>query len=111
MTDQPENKAEAPEPSRGAGEGASGGHISYMVVFLALAALTLVEILVTFTPLPRLPVLLPMALLKVALVVLFYMHLRFDNRVFAALFLMGLLMGSILIVSLVVIFSAPLLGA
>ncbi len=83
---------------------------NYLAVFIALAALTLLEVAVTYTPLPRLPVLLPLALLKAALVVLFYMHLRFDNRVFAVLFVMGLVMGAILIISLALMFGPPLFG-
>ena len=70
----------------------------------------MLEVAVTYTPLPRLPVLLPLALLKAALVVLFYMHLVSDNRIFAALFMMGLLMGVILVVSLALLFGPPLFG-
>jgi len=84
---------------------------NYVGVFVVLGLLTLVEILVTSTPLPRLLTLLPLALLKVALVVLFYMHLRYDNRAFGFLFLMGLLMGTILIISLALMFGPPLFGA
>ena len=78
---------------------------NYLAVFIALAGLTLLEVAVTYTPLPRVLILLPLALLKAALVVLFYMHLRFDNRVFAVLFLMGLAMGAILIISLALMFG------
>ena len=82
----------------------------YVTIFVILALLTLLEIGVTYTPLPRLLVLLPLALIKVALVVLFYMHLLNDKRIFAVLFLMGLLMGVILVVSLALLFGPPLFG-
>ncbi len=84
---------------------------NYIAVFAALALLTILEILVTYTPLPRLPVLLPLAFLKAGLVVLYYMHLRYDKAIFGAVFLMGLLMGVILIVSLALMFGPPLFGA
>jgi cytochrome c oxidase subunit IV len=109
MSDMQRQKSDS-----GTGDQAGGTserkHPNYVGVFVLLAVLTIVEILVTYTPLPRLPVLLPLAFLKVALVVLFYMHLRFDNRIFSALFLMGLLMGAILIVSLTLMFGPPLFG-
>ncbi len=50
-------------------------HPNYLGVFWVLAALTAVEVVVTYLPVPRLPVLVPLAILKAALVALFYMHL------------------------------------
>ena len=79
---------------------------NYVLVFGVLVVLTIVEVLITYTPLPRAPLLLPISFLKAALVVLYYMHLRNDKRVFGAIFVMGILMGLILIIALTVIFSA-----
>ncbi len=84
---------------------------NYVGVFWVLAALTAVEVVVTYLPVPRLPVLVPLAILKAALVALFYMHLKYDRRVFSAIFLMGLLFALILIFALIVIFAPPLLDA
>jgi len=84
---------------------------NYVGIFFALAALTLIEIGVTFTPLPRIPILLPLAIFKAALVVLFYMHLRFDRRVFSLIFLIGVLMGISLILAFIFLFGPPLLDA
>jgi cytochrome c oxidase subunit IV len=78
---------------------------TYVLVFVALAVLTAVEIGVTYLPLPRVPVLVPLALFKAGLVALFYMHLKYDKRVFALVFLAGLLMGVGLILSLLALFS------
>ncbi len=92
-------------------EEAHVGWRSYLAVFAVLAGLTLLEVGVTYTSLPRLPILLPLALLKAGLVVLFYMHLKYDRQVFRLLFSGGLVMGAMLILSLVILFGSPLLDA
>jgi cytochrome c oxidase subunit 4 len=80
------------------------------MVFIALAALTAIEVTVTYLPVPRIPVLIPIALIKASLVALFYMHLRFDKKVFSVVFVLGLLMGIGLILSFIALFAPPLLG-
>ena len=82
---------------------------NYVGVFGALAILTAIEVGVTYLPVPRIPVLVPLAIAKAALVVLFYMHLKFDRRVFTTIFVIGLLMGTGLIISLILLFGPPLL--
>jgi len=82
---------------------------NYLGVFWVLAALTGLELGVTYLPIPRLPVLIPLALAKAALVAMYYMHLKFDRRIFSVIFGMGLLMGIGLILSLTVIFGPRLL--
>ena len=86
-------------------------HPNYLGVFWVLAALTAVEVAVTYLPVPRIPVLVPLALLKAALVALFYMHLKYDRRIFSVIFLMGLLMAVVLMFALIVLFAPPLLDA
>ncbi len=94
---EPQNKVEShPQPN-------------YVGVFGALAILTAIEVGVTYLPVPRIPVLVPLAIAKAALVVLFYMHLKFDRRVFTTIFVIGLLMGTGLIISLILLFGPPLL--
>jgi cytochrome c oxidase subunit IV len=82
---------------------------NYVGVFVVLAALTLIEIGVTYLPLPRIPILVPLALLKAGLVAMFYMHLRFDRRIFTTLFVFGILMGVGLLISFTVLFGPQLL--
>jgi cytochrome c oxidase subunit IV len=82
---------------------------NYLGIFVALVVLTAIEIGVTYTSLPRIPVLLPLAIAKAALVVLFYMHLRFDRRVFSVIFVIGILVGVSLILALLTLFAPPLL--
>jgi caa(3)-type oxidase subunit IV len=57
----------------------------YTAVFGALAVLTLIEVLIAeiFTTDVKIPFLIGIAVAKALLVVLFYMHLRDDNRIFA----------------------------
>ena len=85
-------------------------HANYFVVFLALAVLTGIEITISQLPIPKLPLLLPLALIKAALVALFYMHLRYDRRLFSAVFVFGVLVGLTLIGSMIVLF-APAVNA
>ncbi len=82
---------------------------NYVGVFGVLTVLTALELLVTFLPLPKVYILIPLAVLKAALVAMFYMHLRIDRRVFTALFGMGILMGVGLIISLSILFGAHLI--
>jgi cytochrome c oxidase subunit 4 len=82
---------------------------NYVGIFLVLVVLTALEVGVTYLPVPRIPVLVPLAIAKAALVVMFYMHLRFDNRLFTVIFVIGVLMGVSLILSLLALFAPPLL--
>lgn len=82
---------------------------NYVGVFVILVILTLLEIGVTFTSLPRIPILIPLAVLKAGLVVLFYMHLRFDRGIFGLIFAIGLLTGISLILAFLLLFGPPLL--
>jgi caa(3)-type oxidase subunit IV len=81
---------------------------NYVGVFAALTILTALEITVTFLPLPKAIILIPLAIIKASLVALFYMHLKIDRRIFSALFGMGLLMGIGLIISLMILFGGQL---
>jgi len=60
-------------------------HISrrtYLIVFAWLAVMTVIEVLVAAMPLPEIVtiiVLVTLAVIKAALVVLYYMHLRYDS--------------------------------
>ena len=90
-------------------EGRARPKANYLAVFIALALLTLLELGVTYLNLPRIPLLVPLALIKAALVAMFYMHLRYDRKIFSALFLFGVLMGIGLIFSFIFLFQPQLL--
>jgi caa(3)-type oxidase subunit IV len=67
---------------------------NYLLVFLALAIITAVEVLFVslFPGLPKAPFLLTMSFVKVLLVVLFFMHLKTDNRWYALIFVLPFLL-------------------
>jgi cytochrome c oxidase subunit 4 len=75
----------------------------YLAVAGVLAALTAVEVWVYYVPgLKRFlaPVLLALSALKFSLVALFYMHLKFDNRLFTALFVVPLAIAACVLLAL-----------
>src|SRR5262245_47271629 len=75
--------APAPTAPATAHHGRTHHHPNYMMIFWILAVLTVLEVGVIFTPLPRMTInvlLGAMALAKAALVAAYFMHLRFEAR-------------------------------
>lgn len=64
---------------------------NYFSIFLLLAVFTLVETGVSYVTQPALkvPVLVALALAKAVLILLYFMHLKFDSRLFSYLFIAG----------------------
>ena len=80
---------------------------TYLRIAAVLVMITLLEVGVFYVPAFQsalVPVLLVLSAIKFALVVMFYMHLKFDNRFFAFLFGGPLLLAMAVIVSLLFIF-------
>ncbi len=73
---------------------------TYFTVFLVLAALTACELLTTYLPIVKYPLLLGLSAAKAWLVVQFYMHLRYDNRTLSWTFLIPVIAGIIMTLSL-----------
>lgn len=68
-------------------------HPPYLLVFLALAVLTVVEVGVAYIPnIPHAPILLALSFVKALLVILYFMHLRTDSRWFAFIFFVPFLL-------------------
>ena len=67
----------------------------YIKVALLLAALTAAEVLIYFAPPGALevPLLLILMVVKFEIVVAYFMHLRFDNKIFTWLFVVGLVLA------------------
>ncbi len=69
----------------------------YVKIALFLAIVTAAEVAMSYTidfwgPL-FLPVLIAMMLVKFFVVILFFMHLRFDNRLFSIMFYLGMILA------------------
>ncbi len=60
---------------------------NYIIVFIALAVFTGLELLVTRIPaVPQAPTLLAMSAVKALLVIFYFMHLRWDSRWYGFIF-------------------------
>ncbi|HEX2173959.1 MAG TPA: cytochrome C oxidase subunit IV family protein [Dehalococcoidia bacterium] len=85
------------------------GQGEYVRIAVILAVITAIEVGVYYVEALRgllIPILIVLGALKFALVVMFFMHLKFDNRLFTFLFT-GPLIGMILIlIALLALFSA-----
>lgn len=81
----------------------------YKWVALVLTLITIAEVWVYYTPFREspmfAPVLLVMSALKFAIVVLFYMHLKYDHRLFRALFTGPLMIAMATLISLLFLFG------
>ncbi len=66
---------------------------NYNIVLVLLVVFTVLEVATSYMNSSlKLPLLLTMAGIKACLVVLYFMHLRHDSRLFAILFLIGALL-------------------
>lgn len=77
----------------------------YTVVFVVLAVVTIVEVLLAESPLPNViafPLLAALSIGKAVLVVLYYMHLMEDSRIFAWAFGLPLGMAGMIIIFLLI---------
>ena len=82
----------------------------YKWVALVLTLITVVEVWVYYTPFSKsalfVPVLLIMSAVKFGIVVLFYMHLKYDHKIFKALFTGPLIIAICTLLALIVLFSS-----
>ena len=81
----------------------------YKWVALILTLITVVEVWVYYTPFSKsalfVPALLIMSAVKFAIVVLFYMHLKYDHKLFKALFTGPLMIAMATLISLMFLFG------
>ena len=76
---------------------------NYIAVFVALFVFTLIEVGMTYLPIPQIATvifLIALAIVKAALVALFFMHLKFDSRLLTPIFVVPLSLGTVLIIIL-----------
>ena len=94
-------------------EGAHATVATYVRVAVVLTVLTAIEVTTLYIPgIPHVLLvgsLLFMSVLKFALVVGFYMHLRYDSQLLRALFVGPLLIAIAIILALMALFSAFIL--
>src|SRR5436853_6461084 len=92
-------------------QGAHGGHPSvkeYIRIGLILAVLTTLEVIAKYANLGSatlIVTLLSLAAIKFILVVLYFMHLKFDDRRYARFFLMGLALATTLFLVVLLLFK------
>jgi len=83
------------------------GTMTYVVVGIVLAILTALEVAVIYIPALSsvvIPILLTLTAAKFALVVMFYMHLKMDNPIFAWVFVAPMVLTVFMIVALILLF-------
>ncbi len=83
--------------------------LRYVQIAVILTVLTTIDIAVYYIhSLSKIliPILLTLSAIKFALVVLWYMHLKFDNRIFSALFLLGLIIGGSILIAMILLIRA-----
>ena len=80
----------------------------YTAIALILAVVTIIEVAIVYQEFLRpvlLPILLILSAVKFAMVAMFYMHLRFDHRLFSVFFVAGLLLATSILIALLSLFK------
>ena len=81
----------------------------YLGIAIILTIITVIEVAIFYIPsmhqfLP--PILLTLSALKFALVAMFYMHLKFDHRLYSWVFVVPMCFAAAIILALLALFSA-----
>jgi cytochrome c oxidase subunit 4 len=90
-------------------EHAHPGAKEYLGIAIVLTVITAVEVAVFYIPSMKgvlVPVLLTLSALKFALVAMFYMHLKFDHRLFSWVFVVPMCFAAAIILAFLALFSA-----
>lgn len=97
-------------PAAGPGTEEHAEHPSwkfYVMIGLILTIITAAEVAVFYIPALRgvlVPILLVLSTGKFALVVMFYMHLRFDSPILSGVFVFPLSLAILVVVALIILF-------
>ena len=86
----------------------------YLAIAVILFAITIIEFLliypraqiVYYLGASKIPLLVALSAVKFAIVIMFYMHLKFDNRLLGGIFLSGLGLGFAVVVAVLTLFFA-----
>lgn len=79
----------------------------YVVIATILTVITAAEVAVFYIPAMKpvlAPVLITLSAVKFAMVVMFYMHLKFDANVFRGVFVAPLILALFVVISLIILF-------
>ena len=97
-------------PPGNPGHGAHDKHASvgfYWMIGIILAVITGIEVAIFYIPAigaAEVPLLLVLSIAKFVIVVMFFMHLKFDSRVFTGLFLAGLSLAVFMVTGLIILY-------
>jgi cytochrome c oxidase subunit 4 len=89
-------------------EHAHPGAKAYLAIAVVLTVITAVEVAIFYIPQMHpvlVPSLLTLSALKFSLVVMFYMHLKFDHRLFSWLFVVPMILAAAVILALMKLFG------
>ena len=92
----------------GGSEHAHPGGKEYLAIAVVLTVITAIEVAIFYIPAMKpvlVPSLLTLSALKFALVAMFYMHLKFDHRLFSWLFVVPMLLAGLVILALMKLFG------
>ncbi|HEY0673435.1 MAG TPA: cytochrome C oxidase subunit IV family protein [Longimicrobiales bacterium] len=81
---------------------------TYVVVGFILTAITAIEVAIFYIEslsAVLVPSLLILSALKFAIVVLFYMHLKFDSKIFGRVFFAPLFLAALVVIGMILLFK------
>mgnify|MGYP000636901390 CR=1 FL=1 len=83
---------------------------TYLLIGLILTVITAAEVAIFYIPAIAdtswlAPILITMSLGKFVLVVMYYMHLKFDSRIFSSVFVAPLILAVTVVISLIILFK------
>src|SRR6266581_1847796 len=84
------------------------GAKEYLAIAVVLTVLTAIEVAVFYVPSMKpilVPTLLVLSAVKFTLVAMFYMHLKFDHRLFSWLFVVPMILMSLIVIGLLRLFG------
>ena len=93
---------------RAPGEHPHPGAKEYLAIAVVLTVVTAIEVAVFYIPSMKpvlVPTLLVLSAFKFALVAMFYMHLKFDHRLFSWLFVVPMALAALVIIALLKLFG------
>lgn len=82
---------------------------TYVVIGFVLCVITAVEVAIFYIEALAtllVPILLMLSLAKFVIVVMFYMHLKFDSKVFGRVFFAPLLLAVLVVIGMIILFKA-----